>query len=210
MIQELSSLIVSLWEVQPVYRERHTFNKEVKQMQLELVTVEYRFSPMHRSFIPKPNKRFNKFRPITQLIIFKDRLVLDALERIPMDPIFSKHSHGFRPRRGTISFIKAVREWPTLDRMIQCDIVKCFDRIDHELLLSFLRAKLGSGLVDLITAFRIVNKGPYRWPKTKVLSPATEQGIPQGSPISPVLMNCFLHHLDIEMEQQGRLFFYFI
>lgn len=58
-----------------------------------------------------------------------------------------------------VSFIRAVRDWPALDMVIQCDIVKCFDRIDHNLLLSFLSAtKDNQWIVDL-TFSRIFSKG---------------------------------------------------
>lgn len=155
-MSELSSLIGTLWESNSVYQERHTL-EEVNQMQLELVTSTYRFSPMVRSFIPKP-KKAGQFRAITQPAS-KDRFLLEALAKIlnqALDNSFSNHSHGFRPRRGPISFFRAVKEWPALDLLIQCDIEKCFDRIDHELLLSFLTDKLGSQnfmMVDLIASF---------------------------------------------------------
>jgi retron-type reverse transcriptase len=91
-------------------------------------------------------------------------------------------------------------KWPALDRFIQCDVVKCFDNIDHELLLSFLMKQLGhenKGLVDLIDSFL---KSPIYAPGGKTYV-NTEQGIPQERPISLVLMNCFLHHLDMEVEK---------
>jgi retron-type reverse transcriptase len=72
--------------------------------------------------------------------------------------------------------------------------VKCFDRIDHELFLTFLREKLGAhnfGLIHLIATFLqtpIVDKKGKN-------DTFHGKGILQGSPISPVLMNFFLHHL---------------
>lgn len=45
--------------------------------------------------------------------------------------MFSDHSHGFRPKRGPQTFMRAVKTWPPLEKLVQCDIKMCFDSIDH-------------------------------------------------------------------------------
>ena len=100
---------------------------------------------MKRSFIPKVNKP-GQFRPLTQPAD-KDRLVMDALVRLlneTWDSTFSERSHGVRPRRGTLSFIRAIKAWPPNDKLVQCDVEKCFDKLDHCLLLSFLNESCGA------------------------------------------------------------------
>lgn len=116
------------------------------------------FSPMRRSYRPKPNKP--GLRPIT---ITKphmaDRLVLAALAEL-LDIVFdlSPDSHGFRKRKGLTTFFKQVEGWGPLDRLIKADVVKCFDTIDHQLILSALQDQdhLGEekrAFVNLISTF---------------------------------------------------------
>lgn len=72
------------------------------------------------------------------------------------DGIFLYCSHGFRKGRGSITFFLQVSSWGPVDRLIKSDVVKCFDNIDHGLLISVLKSYLGeenSSFCDLISAF---------------------------------------------------------
>lgn len=209
MFLKFCSIINSLWKSSD-FVSKYT-KSDVSEIIMSLVDSNYRFSPMFRSFIPKPKKP-GQWRPITQPAE-RDRLVMKALSHLlnpTLDSSFSEHSHGFRPRRGSISFMRAVREWPALDMVIKCDIEKCFDRIDHNLLLSFLDAKFEKWIVELIASFL---KTPIYDKEGKNYA-FQHQGIPQGSPISPVLMNFFMHHFDIELSkwmygEDGTSFFFY-
>lgn len=118
--------------------------------------------------------------------------------RDELEPVFLRASHGLRVARGTKTFFQDVMSWPPMDYLIQCDVVKCFDCIRHDLLLPLLGECFGpenEDFVKLIQAFlttEIFDKNGRNYA-------CREVGIPQGSPISPVLMNVFLHQLDKQL-----------
>jgi retron-type reverse transcriptase len=177
-------------------KKESTFDWELEALINEITNFSFRFSPMYRSWIPKPNKP-GHLRPITQPNE-KDILVMDSIAfllNLVYKDIFLDASHGFRRGRGPITFFSELHSWGQLDRLIKSDIVKCFDNINHDQLISFLLSDLGqenSGFCDLISDFL----------KTEILDRKgndysnKERGIPQGSSLSPVLMNAYLHRVD--------------
>lgn len=186
-----------------------TPDKELEALLNALRESRFRFSPMYRSWIPKPNKP-GEVRPITQPAT-RDRIVMDSISYLlnqTYGDIFLATSHGFRKGRGPITFFSEFHKWGPLDRLIKSDVVKCFDNIDHELLISFLASDLGPEnlpLCDLINGFlktEIKDKQGNDYSNK-------EKGIPQGSSLSPVLMNVFLHRIDKDisklMEVEGNL-----
>lgn len=154
---------------------------------------------MYRSWIPKPNKP-GQMRAITQPNK-TDIIVMDALSHllnIIFEDLFLSQSHGFRKGRGPITFFIKIRSWNRVDKLMKSDIVKSFDNIDHGLLISILQSHLGeenASFCDLISAFL----------KTQILDKKGNdysnymKGIPQGSSLSPVLMNIFMHQLDMNL-----------
>lgn len=147
-------------------------------------------SPLRRVWIPKPGK--DEKRPLG-IPTIKDRC-LQALFKLALEPEweakFEPNSYGFRPGRNCHDAISAVRGY-ILKRpkyVLDADIAKCFDRINHEYLLN----KIGM-------------KGKYRkqlkaWLKSGVLDSSvfskTELGTPQGGVISPLLANIALHGME--------------
>jgi len=61
-------------------------------------------------------------------------------------PLFVDTSHGFRRGRGARTFFLAVADWPDMKCLVQCDVVKCFDRIEHTLLIFLLNNYLARKL----------------------------------------------------------------
>lgn len=96
-----------LWSgTSPWYQENYTVD-EVSAIMHLVVFGHYRFQPMRRYFLPKPNKP-GKFRPITEPASW-DRLLLEAINRVlnrELDSKFSEYSHGFRPSRGAKTFFR--------------------------------------------------------------------------------------------------------
>jgi RNA-directed DNA polymerase len=152
-------------------------------------------APVRRVYIPKPGTR--EQRPLGIPIIVdrvKQSLVKRALEA-EWEARFEPNSYGFRPGRNTWDAIGAIYvqinqkpKW-----VLDADIAKCFDRIDHDALLRKLNAQptLSRQIKSWLKA-GVLDKGDW-YP--------TDAGTPQGGPCSPLLANVALHGLEERIQQ---------
>lgn len=155
-LNKLVQIMDYLWEKKSIYK-RLTSEITLDEMKKTLLNSTFQFSSMYRSWIPKPNKP-GHLRAITQPNK-ADIIVMDALSqllKIVFDDLFVPQSHGFRKGRGPITFFLEFQSWGRVDRLKQSDVVKCFDNIDHGLLISALQSDLGEenlAFLDLILRF---------------------------------------------------------
>lgn len=145
-----------------------------------------------RSYIPKPGSE--KGRPLG-ISSFEDKLVELALKRVlePIyEPIFETSSYGYRPgcsQHGCLDELGRTLQQKRVSHVVEADIQSFFDKVNHEWMLKFLRQRIGDPrIIRLIT--RMLRGGILE----EGLVKATEEGTPQGSILSPLLSNIYLHY----------------
>ncbi len=135
-----------------------------------------------------------------------DRIIQQAIAQIVeqiWDPTFSAFSYGFRPRRSAHDAVRQSKQY-LLDGytyVVDMDLSKFFDRVNHDRLMSRLASKIADKRV-LKLIRRYLNAGTMI---NGVITYADE-GTPQGGPISPLLSNIVLDELDKELEARGHKF----
>ena len=135
-----------------------------------------------------------------------DRMIQQAVHQV-LSPIFeadfSESSYGFRPGRNAHQALKAAKQHVAEGRrfVVDMDLEKFFDRVNHDLLMEKLSKKVGDGRV-LRLIRRYLEAGMMA---QGIVSPRTE-GTPQGGPLSPLLSNVLLTELDRELERRGHAF----
>ena len=182
------------------------FKDHLKQhwptIKAKLLAGELHAPPVRRVDIPKPQGGVRTLGIPT----LTDRLIQQALHQV-LSPIFeadfSASSYGFRPGRNAHQAVKAAKQYVAEGRrfVVDMDLEKFFDRVNHDLLMEKLSKKIGDGRV-LRLIRRYLEAGMMA---EGIVSPRTE-GTPQGGPLSPLLSNILLTGLDRELERRGHAF----
>jgi group II intron reverse transcriptase/maturase len=136
-----------------------------------------------------------------------DRVVQQAVHQVMFphyDPTFHASSHGFRPERSCHTAIAEAKSYleDGYEWVVDIDLEKFFDRVNHERLLARLEKRVKDR--RLIRLIRRMLKSKVVMPDGVVV--ATEEGTPQGGPLSPLLSNIVLDELDWEMARRGYRF----
>jgi len=189
-------------------KTRDSFEKvyeaEITQIVTDLKGKTYEPYPVSRTEIPKGN---GKTRPLG-IPILRDRIVQEALRAI-LDPIyesdFQHHSYGFRKGRRTMDAVAVIMPlFNTAAKhywVIEGDIKGYFDNVQHQKLMTLLRRRIADkALLDLIWKF--LKAGVMEGQ----LFSCTENGVPQGGVISPLLANVYLNEFDKWAERRWHNF----
>lgn len=182
------------------------FKDHLKQhwptIKAKLLIGDYMPQLVRRVDIPKPQGGVRTLGIPT----LTDRLIQQALHQV-LSPIFeadfSESSYSFRPGRNAHQAVKAAKQFVAEGRrvVVDMDLEKFFDRVNHDLLMEKLSKKIDDGRV-LQLIRRYLEAGMMA---EGIVSPRTE-GTPQGGPLSPLLSNILLTGLDRELERRGHAF----
>lgn len=177
-------------------------NEHWLSIKTKLLTGEYYPNGIRQVEIPKPNGGVRQLGIPTVI----DRLIQQSLHQClePLfDPTFSTHSYGFRPNRSARQAVLKAQVYMSGGKrwIVNMDLSKFFDEVDHERLLSKLRKKVADRrvihLIDRYLKSGMIING---------IEEKRQKGTPQGSPLSPLLSNIVLDELDKELEKRGHLF----
>lgn len=174
-------------------------DKALEELSKELRRQAYAPKPAKRIMIPKPD---GGSRPLS-IASTVDKVVQSTLKGL-MEPhfesLFRDSSHGFRPGRSCHEALRTLRySWTAPTWLVQIDIKKDFDKIHHDLLIKEMGSVLRSkALQDLMR--KLLNAGYIDVYNLTDRAGYNTEGVPQGSILSPLCTNIFLHKLDCYVE----------
>ena len=181
---------------------REHVQKHWHTIKAKILESKYNPSPVRRVEIPKPDGGVR----LLGIPTVQDRLIQQAIAQVLSriyEPLFSDNSFGFRPRRGAKDAITKSKQYINEGNrwVIDMDLEKFFDKVNHDILMNKLEKKIkDKRLLSLIRKYL----------KSGILingvSVASEEGTPQGGPLSPLLANIMLDELDKELEKRGHKF----
>jgi RNA-directed DNA polymerase len=183
-------------ELRPHLRERWLEIREALDQQ------NYKPSPVRRVEIAKPDGGVRQLGIPTVLDRLLQQAIAQALTPL-FEPLFSPTSYGFRPCRSAHQAIEQAQEYirTGYEWVVDIDLEKFFDQVNHDMLMARVaRVVKDKRVLKLIRAY--LNSGVM----VNGVVLESEEGTPQGGPLSPLLSNIMLDDLDKELEKRGHKF----
>ena len=181
---------------------REHVKKTWATVKTKLLEGKYNPSPVRRVEIPKPDGGVRSLGIPT----VQDRMIQQAIAQVLSklyEPTFSESSFGFRPNRGAKNAIKQSETYINQGYkwVVDMDLEKFFDKVNHNILMGKLEKKIkDKRLLKLIRKY--LESGVL----INGIKVSSEEGTPQGGPLSPLLANIMLDDVDKELEKRGHKF----
>jgi RNA-directed DNA polymerase len=173
------------------------------RLQRALLEGTYQPGDIRRVWIPKPGGGQRGLGIPNVIDRWVQQAVLQVLEPI-FEPTFHDSSHGFRPSRGAHTAIAQAKAYvgEGHEVVVDLDLSKFFDRVHHQRLISRLAQRIADPRI--LKLIRQMLKAKVVMPDGTRVS--TEEGTPQGGPLSPILSNVVLDEFDWELQRRGLRF----
>ena len=177
--------------------------KNLKGLQVRLRQMSYKPKPVKRVYIPKAGSK--KKRPLG-MPCMEDKIVQNAVVRV-LEQIyeadFEGSSYGYRPGRTqhqALDELGRTIQQKKINWVVEADIKGFFDHVNQEWLMKMLEVRIGD-----VRVLRLIERMLKGGVMEDGLVGASEEGVPQGGPLSPLLSNVYLHYaLDLWFERRFR------
>ncbi len=181
---------------------RKVFTEKKDQLVTEIKQGNYQIQPILGIEIPKGNGKTRLLGVPTTTERVLQQAVSQSIAPL-FEPEFKPNSFGFRPNKNARQAVGQARDYihSGQNHIVDIDLKNFFDEVDHCLLLNLVYQK-----VKCKTTMQLLRKWLRAPIKINGKLRKRRKGVPQGSPLSPLLSNILLHQLDKEMTRRGHKF----